>query len=82
MLRTEYTNGGALGSDAISSGTGLGIKVPGVSADAGRVVFSAVVVDQTPDGVPIVAFTGVISEKGSPTDPDAIDAAICAALAP
>lgn len=82
MLRTEYTNGAAIGSDAISYGSGLSIKVPGVSADSGRVVFSAVVVDTTPDGVPLVGFTGVISEKGSPTDPDAIDAAICAALAP
>jgi hypothetical protein len=31
---------------------------------------------------PIVPFTGVISVTGHTTDPDAVDAAICAALAP
>jgi hypothetical protein len=82
ILRTDYTNGGALGSKATSYGSGLDIKAPGVSADAGRVVFDAVVVGATPYGVPIVAFTGVISVKGHTTDPDAIDAAICTALAP
>ena len=49
MLRTDYTNGGALGSDATSYGSGLGIKVPGVPADSGRIVFDAVVVDTTPE---------------------------------
>ena len=82
ILRTDYTNGGALGSEATSYGSGLDIKAPGVSADAHRVVLGAVVVDTTPFGVPIVAFTGVISVKGHTTDPDAVDAAICAALAP
>ena len=71
-----------LGSKATSYGSGLDIKAPGVSADSGRVVFDAVVVGATPYGVPIVGFTGVISEKGYTTDPDAIDSAICAALAP
>jgi hypothetical protein len=82
MLRTDYTNGGALGSDAISYGSGLRIKVPGMPANAGRIVFDAVVVDITPDGIPIVAFEGVISETGPEKDFDALDAAICAALAP
>ena len=82
ILHTDYTNGGALGSKATSYGSGLASKVPGVSSDAGRVVFDAVVVDSTPYGVPIVAFTGVISLTGHTTDPDAVDAAICAALAP
>jgi YD repeat-containing protein len=83
LLRTDYTNGGALGSDATSYGSGLGIKVPGVpAADSGRIVFDAVVVGSTPDGVPIVAFEGVISVAGHEADGDAVDAAICAALAP
>lgn len=83
VLRTDYTNGGALGSDATSYGSGLGIKVPGVpAADSGRIVFDAVVVDTTPYGVPIVAFEGVISVQGHEADGDALDAAICAALAP
>jgi hypothetical protein len=83
LLRTDYTNGAALGSDATSYGSGLGMKVPGVpAADSGRVVFDAVVVDSTPYGVPIVAFEGVISVSGHESDADAVDAAVCAALAP
>jgi hypothetical protein len=83
LLRTDYTNGAALGSDATSYGSGLGIKVPGVpAADSGRIVFDAVVVDSTPYGVPIVAFEGVISVQGHASDADAVDAAVCAALAP
>jgi hypothetical protein len=81
ILRTDYSNGAALGSGAISYGSGLDIKAPGVSADAHHTVLDAVVVDTTPDRVPIVAFTGVISVNGHTTDPDAVDAAICAALA-
>ena len=80
--RTDYTDGAALGSETISSGGGLSLKVPGVSAQAGHAVFSGIVVDQTPYGVPIVAFTGVISWSGHENDPDAVDAAFCTALAP
>jgi hypothetical protein len=83
LLRTDYTNGAALGGDATSYGSGLGIKVPGVpAADSGRIVFDAVVVDSTGYGVPIVAFEGVISVQGHASDADAVDAAVCAALAP
>jgi hypothetical protein len=83
LFRTDYTNGAALGSDATSYGSGLGMKVPGVpAADSGRIVFDAVVFGTTPYGVPIVAFTGVVSVAGHESDPDAVDAAICAALAP
>jgi hypothetical protein len=83
LLRTDYTDGGALGSDATSYGSGLGIKVPGVpAADSGRIVFDAVVIGATSYGVPIVAFEGVISVSGHESDADAVDAAICAALAP
>jgi YD repeat-containing protein len=82
VLRTDYTNGAALGSDATSYGSGLGVKVPGVpAADSGRIVFDAVVVDSTSYGVPIVAFEGVISVQGRASDGDAVDAAVCAALA-
>ena len=82
LLRTDYTNGAVVGSRATSYGSGLSIKAPGVSAEADRVVFDAVVAARTPEGIPIVAFTGVISVKGHTNDPDVVDAAICAALAP
>ena len=82
VLRTDYTNGAAVGSEATSYGNGLNFMVPGLPPEAGRAVFSGVVVATTPNGVPIVAFTGVISTSGHANDPDAVDAAICAALAP
>jgi hypothetical protein len=81
MLRTDYTDGGALGSEATVHGSGLTLKVPGISAHAGMAVFSGIVVDHTSYGVPIVAFTGVISWVGHENDPDAVDAAFCSALA-
>lgn len=81
-LHTDYPNGTKLGSEAIVSGSGLSLKVPGISAQAGTVVYSAVVVDKTSHGVPIVAFTGVISWVGHENDPDAVDAAFCSALSP
>jgi hypothetical protein len=80
--RTDYTDGAALGSETISYGGGLFLKVPGISANAGHAVFSGVVIDHTPSGIPIVAFTGVITSVGHETDPDATDAAFCEALAP
>jgi hypothetical protein len=82
ILRTDYTNGAALGSQAIATGSGMSLNVPGISAHAGRVVFSAIVFDHTSYGVPIVAFTGVISWVGHENDPDTVDAAFCSALAP
>jgi hypothetical protein len=82
IAHTDYTNGGALGSTATSSGSGLQFDVPGLPPDAGRVVFVGVVVAHTPGGVPIVAFAGVASASGRVNDPDVEDAAICAALAP
>jgi len=81
ILHTDYTDGAALGSDAVAYGSGLSLKVPGISAHAGRVAFSAIVVDKTPYGVPIVAFTGVIFWAGHENDPDTVDAAFCSALA-
>jgi hypothetical protein len=82
ILRTDYTDGAALGSAAVAYGSGLSLKVPGISAHAGRAVFSAVVADKTPYGVPIIALTGVISWVGHENDPDTVDAAFCNALAP
>lgn len=80
--RTDYTDGAAVGSETISYGSGLSLRVPGISANAGRAVFSGVVVDHTSYGVPIVGFTGVISWVGHENDPDEVDAAFCSALAP
>jgi hypothetical protein len=82
ILRTDYTDGAALGSETTSYGSGMSLNVPGISAHAGHAVFSGVVASYTPYGVPIVAFTSVISWVGHENDPDAVDAAFCNALAP
>jgi hypothetical protein len=59
----------------------MSLKVPGISAEAGRAVFRGVVFGYTPYGVPLVAFTGVISWVGRENDPDTVDSAFCSALA-
>lgn len=82
VLRTTYTDGAAIGSAAVATGSGLAGKVPGIPADAGQISFSGVVVDVTPGGIPIVAFSSVLSTSGHTNDPALVDAAICAALAP
>lgn len=82
ILRTEYPDGAALGSESISYGGGLFLKVPGIPANAGYGGYTGVVVDHTPSGVPIIAFTGIISSVGHENDGDEVDAAFCSALAP
>jgi len=79
-LVTTYTNGAAVGSPAVATGEGLGGKVPGIPADAGQITYQGVVVDESPSGIPIVGFAGVLSMHGHANDPAAADAAICAAL--
>ena len=65
VLITDYTGGGALGTAAVASLTGLSLMVqPGVMF-TGNQVFDAVVVDHSPDGVPIIEFTNLISESGN-----------------
>jgi hypothetical protein len=65
VLITDYTGGGALGTAAVASLTGLTQMIqPGVMF-TGRQVFDAVVVDHSPDGVPIIEFTNMISESGN-----------------
>ena len=77
---TDYPTGAAVGSPATVTGSGLSLKVPGLPAEAGRAVFAGHVVAINADGVPIVAFDKLVSITGHSNDPDAVDAAICAAL--
>jgi hypothetical protein len=79
----DYVDGNVAGSRVVVTVSGFGDKTPGVPASAGRVVFEdAVLLFVTPDGVPIVDFGMPTSATGHSNDPDAVDAAICAALAP
>jgi hypothetical protein len=75
----DYTGGGAVGTPAVASLTGLRFMLqPGVMF-TGRQVFDAVVVDHSPEGIPILEFTNLISQSGNFFSGDTTPL-ICAAL--
>ena len=79
VMITDYTGGGAVGTAAVVSLTGLQLMLqPGVMF-TGRQVFDAVVVDHTPEGIPITMFTNLISQSGNFFSGD-IAPLVCAAL--
>ena len=79
----EFPNGTAPGAPAIVTANGFREKFPGLPASAGRVVFRDAVVLLVIDGVPYVDYGTPTSSTGRTNDDgDAIDAAICKALAP
>jgi hypothetical protein len=76
---TDYTGGGAVGTLAVSRATGLVLMLqPGVMF-TGRQVFEAVVVDHTPEGIPILGDAKLISQSGNFFSGDEVPL-ICAAL--
>ena len=76
---TDYTGGGELGTAAVARLTGLQIRLqPGVMF-AGRQVFEAVVVDHSPEGIPDIMFTNLISQSGNFFSGDTAPL-VCAAL--
>jgi len=76
---TNYTGGGADGTAAVLRLTGLQFMIqPGVMA-AGRQVFDSVVVDHTPEGIPIVPPANLISQSGNFFSGDTAPF-VCAAL--
>lgn len=74
----EYINGTAVGSSAIATLTGLINGTGSSPPDAGRIVAEVVVVDTTPEGIPIVDFVSEISSSGHFNED--LAAARCAAL--
>jgi hypothetical protein len=79
VVHVDYTGGGAVGTPAVARATGLVFKLqPGVMF-TGRQVFDAVVVDHTPEGIPVLEFTNLISQSGNFFSGD-IAPLICAAL--
>jgi hypothetical protein len=75
----DYTGGGALGTAAVVRLTGLQFRLgPGVMF-TGRQVFDAMVVDQSPEGIPITEFTNLISQTGNFFSGDTAPL-VCAAL--
>ena len=82
-FRTEYPNGTTPGSEAVVTVTGLGDKVPGIPADAGRIVFAnATVLFVNTSGIPIVDFGPQSSSSGHSNADTTLVTAICSALAP
>jgi hypothetical protein len=76
---TDYTAGGADGTPAVARLTGLNLMLqPGVMF-TGRQVFDAVVVDHSPEGIPIIEFTNLISQSGNFFSGDTAPL-VCAAL--
>lgn len=80
-----YPGGATIGSTANFTLNGLFAKVPGIPPEAGlQIILDAIVVDITPEGVPIVVATGAstIIDHGIRQEGNAFVAAICAALSP
>jgi hypothetical protein len=79
VLIVDYTGGGAVGTPAVARFTGLQFMLqPGVMF-AGSQVFDAVVVGHTPEGIPDVLLTDVISQSGNFFSGDTAPL-VCAAL--
>ena len=80
-VHVDYTGGGEVGTLAVGRATGLTFMLqPGVMF-TGRQVFEAVVVDHTPEGIPVLddPFTNLISQSGNFFSGDAV-ALVCEAL--
>jgi hypothetical protein len=79
----EFPDGATAGSPAIVTATGLLDKVPGISAESGRVIYGdATVLFVDANGVPIVDFGAPTFFTGHVNDLFTLVEAGCAALAP
>jgi hypothetical protein len=74
----EYINGTAIGSHALATANGFQAGTGSTAPDAGKVVFDVVIVDTSPEGIPIVDIVDVISASGHFNDN--VTAARCATL--
>lgn len=75
----DYTGGGADGTAVVARVTGLQFMIqPGVMF-TGRQVLDAVVVDHSPEGIPLTEFTDLISQSGNFFSGDTAPL-VCAAL--
>ena len=76
----DYSGGTAIGTPLIAKLTGLIAGTGSTPPDAGRIVFNAVIIDISPEGIPIVDLVSEISSSGHFNED--IAAARCAALSP
>jgi hypothetical protein len=74
----KYINGTSIGSHAVVTETGLVRGTGSTAPDAGRLVFDAVIIGTSPEGLPIVDVVDLISATGHFNDD--VVAARCAAL--
>lgn len=77
-LTQNYVNGTSIGSHAQVIQTGLIRGTGSTPPDAGRIVYDAVIIDTSPEGLPVIATVDIISLSGHSND-DFV-AARCAAL--
>jgi hypothetical protein len=76
----EYPDGAYIGAPSIVTFLGVDSNYPGAPAEAGRIVSEGIVIDFTPEGVPIVDTTAVISQHGNFISNAEAVAFICAGL--
>jgi hypothetical protein len=79
VAHVDYTGGGAVGTTAVVSFTGLAFRVQHGVIFTGRQVFDAVVEGQSPEGIPDVVPTDLIFQSGNFFPGDDV-AFACAAL--
>ena len=78
---TEYPEGAFIGAPAIVTFYGMGpINAPGVAPNAGVEVYTATVVDFSPEGIPIWSLEDLIESHGNRVPQDERTAAVCSAL--
>jgi hypothetical protein len=80
VFHVTYPEGVEPGDRVIASVTGLGDKVPGISASAGNTLLTGGTVLFVEAGVPYANYGEPTSFRGRSNEPDAVDAAICASL--
>lgn len=64
-VHVDYTGGGAVGTTAVVSESGLQFKAQHGVISTGRQVFDAMVVDQSPEGIPEYEPGDLISQSGN-----------------
>lgn len=82
VFHVTYPDGVKPGDRVIASVSGFSDKTPGISADAGHTILTGGTVLFVEDGVPYANYGEPTSFRGRSNEPDAVDAAICASLAP
>jgi hypothetical protein len=79
-VQTDYPEGATLGAPAIFTVKGLLGHVSGIGADAGQDLFTATVVDFSPEGIPIVDNFDLVQSRGNRESGEDVAAAVCAEL--